>query len=209
MYKIADINIQRIHSDKTKLKLPIIKWKFQILNALMSTPFIQKVCLADRGMSYGMSQRRFVESMEDMDKQFIQFRNISYDHTHLHDHTHLPLGQEKFACNDLPSSSIDEAAITRYCKVFENEAATNFCVDSVLHVLTLQQKTNLNSSLLMDATTNIERDLREFDAAFEEFSRSLERKKVSTELSSNSKVDVIITATFSCNKQFSIKIDQN
>ena len=144
-------------------------------------------------MSYGMSQRRFVESMEDMDKQFIHFRNISYDHTHLHDHTHLPLGQEKFACNDLPSSSIDEAAITRYCKVFENEAATNFCVDSVLHVLTLQQKTNLNSSLLMDATTNIERDLREFDAAFEEFSRSLERKKVSTELSSNSKVDVIIS----------------
>ena len=59
-------------------------------------------------------------------------------------------------------------------------------------MLTLQQKTNLNSSHHMDATTNIERDLREFDAAFEEFLDLLKEKKASTELS-NSKVDVIIS----------------
>ena len=42
-------------------------------------------------------------------------------------------------------------------------------------------------------TTKIDQDLRDFDAGFEEFSRSLEKKKVSTELSSKSKVDVIIS----------------
>ena len=36
-------------------------------------------------------------------------------------------GQEKFACNDLPSSSIDEAAITRYCKDLEMKPNQLLC----------------------------------------------------------------------------------
>ena len=116
MYKIADINIQRIHSDTDLVRnSEIADHKMEISDsqcALMSTPFIQKVCLADRGMSYGMSQRRFAESMKDMDKEIIELEGCLKTTIILHFVPwHKTKNEQQPACNDLPSSSIDEARL--------------------------------------------------------------------------------------------------
>ena len=90
--------------------------------------FIHKKCVLEdfRNMSYGMSQRRFAESIKDMDKEIIELEGSSKDHNYLRHFVpwHKTKNEQQPTCDDLPSSSIDEAAITKYCKQFENEAAT-------------------------------------------------------------------------------------